>query len=41
MFALLLLLYGNRNNRHLNLSTQGRLHQQPKKDPVKRLKTLN
>jgi len=26
-----------RKNRHLNLNTQGRLHQQPKKDPVKRL----
>jgi hypothetical protein len=35
MFALLLLLLETRNNKHLN--TQGRLHQQPRKDPVKRL----
>jgi len=35
MFALLLLLYRNKEQRHLN--TQGRLHQELRKDPVKGL----
>jgi len=38
MFALLLLLYKNKEQRHLN--TQGRLHQQLRKDPVKGLTQL-
>jgi len=39
MFAPLLLLYRNKEQRHLN--TQGRLHQQLKKDPVKGLKYIH
>jgi hypothetical protein len=36
MFAALLMLYRNYEKR-AGLNTQGRLHQQPRKDPVKRL----
>jgi hypothetical protein len=38
MFANLLILYRNYEKR-AGLNTQGRLHQQPRKDPVNRLKT--
>jgi hypothetical protein len=36
MFATLLMLYRNYEKR-AGLNTQGRLHQQPRKDPVNRL----
>jgi hypothetical protein len=36
MFAALLMLYRNYEKR-AGLNTQGRLHQQPRKDPVNRL----
>jgi hypothetical protein len=37
MFATLLMLYRNYEKR-AGLNTQGRLHQQPRKDPLNRLK---
>jgi hypothetical protein len=36
MFATLLMIYRNYEKR-AGLNTQGRLHQQPRKDPVNRL----
>jgi len=40
MFACSFCFIETRNNGHLHLNTQGRLHQQPRKDPVKRLVEL-
>jgi hypothetical protein len=36
MFAILLMLYRN-YEKWAGLNTQGRLHQQPRKDPINRL----
>jgi hypothetical protein len=38
MFATLLMLYRN-YEKQAGLNTQGRLHEQPRKDPVNRLMT--
>jgi len=40
MFACSSCFIETRNNGHLHLNTQGRLHQQLRKDPVKRLVEL-
>jgi hypothetical protein len=40
MFATLLMFYRN-YEKQAGLNTQGRLHQQPRKDPVNRLTTLS
>jgi hypothetical protein len=37
-FASVLLLYRNKEQWAVKINTQGMLHQQPRKDPVKRLK---